>query len=299
MGKNWLRTYTMMCGPPGGEGFLIGNTDSAEQTVLHIAFSIEKSDSETTNNGKVTVWNLSKENRALLESKDCGVVLRAGYGKEDALILQGNIVSSKTTREDADIVTEAEVVDGRVALRDTALSISLTGTVNTRDIYELCASNMGMSVVYSASVFYKLYQTGFSFVGKTSFCLDKVTEYNGHNWTIQNGVLQITAPGEPVNTHGYVMSRETGLIGVPKRITIDSATKGKKSGSSKAAGTDEAKESGYEIEYFLNGAIGINDIVIMKTDTINGYFRVRKLTIEGDNLDGDWTCTAQIVEIGQ
>lgn len=27
------------------------------------------------------------------------------------------------------------------------------------------------------------------------------------------------------------------------------------------------------------------------------YFRVYKLTIDGDNLEGDWICTAQLLEV--
>ena len=47
----------------------------------------------------------------------------------------------------------------------------------------------------------------------------------------------------------------------------------------------------------MNGAIGINDTVKLQSSTANGYFRVHKVTIDGDNLDGDWICTAQLIEL--
>ena len=46
----------------------------------------------------------------------------------------------------------------------------------------------------------------------------------------------------------------------------------------------------------MNGAIGVNDIVQIQSKSVNGYFLVRKVTFDGDNLEGDWKCTAQIIE---
>lgn len=54
---------------------------------------------------------------------------------------------------------------------------------------------------------------------------------------------------------------------------------------------------GYEVKYFLNGAIGVNDYIRLESDKVRGYFRVYKLTIDGDNLEGDWICTAQLLEV--
>ena len=104
----------------------------------------------------------------------------------------------------------------------------------------------------------------------------------GHAWTIQNQVLQITMPGKPIETQGYLLSSETGLIKIPKRITI---------------GSGEESKTGWEVEYLLNGAIGINDIVELRSKTVSGYFLVHKVTIDGDNMSGDWVCTAQLLKI--
>ena len=55
--------------------------------------------------------------------------------------------------------------------------------------------------------------------------------------------------------------------------------------------------TGWEVEYLLNGAIGINDIVRLESGAARGYFRVHKVTLDGDNLEGDWICTAQLMEV--
>ena len=53
--KNSLRTYTLKAGKAGAKGFEIGNTKSVDQTVLHISFSIEKSDAKSANTAKAQI----------------------------------------------------------------------------------------------------------------------------------------------------------------------------------------------------------------------------------------------------
>lgn len=282
--KNWMRRYIMKCGKMGQKGFQIGNINNATETALHVCFSIEKSDAENPNDAKVQIWNLSDKNLKILESKDCIVELRAGYGDTMALVLVGSITSVITTMENADRLTEMTVVDGYVGLRDTVVSISLNGKVNSKDVYQTIANEMGMSIVFAKDLTFKSMPNGFSYVGKAKNALQKIAQYCGHKWSIQNQVLQITLPGRAISSSGYLLSKETGLISIPKRITIEN-------------GESESTQTGWEVEYLLNGAIGVNDVVRMESSVARGYFRVHKVTIDGDNLEGDWICTAQLIEI--
>lgn len=282
--ENWMRTYVMRCGKMGKKGFEIGNIDSPTQDCLHVSFSIEKSSAESPNNAKVQIWNLSPKNLSILDTKDCIVELKAGYGNNRSLILVGNISSAITTLDGADRLTELEVVDGLVELRDTNISISINGKVNCKDVYKKFADAMGISVKFAGDLSFKTLPNGFSYVGKAKGGLQKLANCCGHKWSIQNQVLQITWPGRSVSAKGYLLSAETGLINIPKRITIDSG--------------DETK-TGWEVEYLLNGAIGVNDIVQLKSSTVSGYFLVYKVTMDGDNMEGDWICTAQLLKIAE
>ena len=47
----------------------------------------------------------------------------------------------------------------------------------------------------------------------------------------------------------------------------------------------------------MNGAIGIGDRVYVESKIVTGMFMVSSITIEGDNLEGNWQCTAQITEV--
>lgn len=282
--ENFYRRYLLSCGKMGDNGFQIGNIDSAKQEALHVSFSVEKSDAESANTAKVQIWNLSNTNLKILETKDIVVELKAGYGDNVALILAGNVTAATTTPDGADRLTELEVVDGRVELRDTNISVSLNGKVNTKAVYQYIADKMGLSIVFAKDLAFKTLPHGYSYVGKGRNALQRVASANGHAWSIQNGVIQVTWPGRPINTQGYLLNSDTGLIGIPKRITIQ------QNGSTETL-------SGWEIEYLLNGAIGVNDVIQLQSNTANGYFRVYKITIDGDNLEGDWSCVAQVLQI--
>ena len=281
-GENFLRRYTLKAGKPGTEGFEIGNITNAAQEALHISFSVEKSNTETPNDAKIQIWNLSPQNLNILEEKDCTVELKAGYGDSMALIMAGTVASAITTRDNADRMTELQVVDGMVALRDSVVTISMNGKVNCKDVYQQIASAMGMSIIFANDLSYVTLPNGFSYVGKAKNALQKIAQVCGHSWTIQNGIIQITWPGRAVATRGYLLSSDSGLINVPKKITI---------------GSGEEEKSGWEVEYLLNGAIGVNDIVELRSLEANGYFLVYKVTMDGDNIDGDWICTAQLLKI--
>lgn len=282
LNTNFLRRYVMKCGKMGKKGFQIGNIHDAAETALHISFSIEKSNVESPNNAKIQVWNLSNKNLKILESKDCIVELKAGYGDSMALVLVGYVASAITTQDNADRMTEIEVVDGLAELRDTSVSISYNGKVNSKELYKYIAGQMGLPIVFAKDLSYKTLPNGFSYVGKAKNALKKVSKCCKHSWTIQNHVLQITRPGRAISTKGYLLSSDTGLIGIPKRITI---------------GSGEEEQTGWEVEYLMNGAISINDIVKLKSDAASGYFLIYKITMDGDNMEGDWICTAQLLKI--
>ena len=111
-------------------------------------------------------------------------------------------------------------------------------------------------------------------------------------WTIQNGVLQVRRSSEGISTALHKLNKDTGLINIPKRVY-----------STQTANTDSSIDTtsdmlyGYEIEYFMNGAIGIGDRVYVESSLVKGVYMVSKLQIEGDNIEGNWQCTAQITEV--
>ena len=280
--ENFDRQYRMSAGKAGSTGFEIGG---GKPVPLHIQFSFEKSDLETQNTGSISVWNLNDQHKAVLDEKDCVVVLKAGYGNRMPLIFTGIVTHTETELDGADRRTDIEVVDNLVEIRDTYVSLSYNGNVNWKTIFDDVSNQMGVAISYSYNAEFVDIPNGFSFVGPARDIMTKGCACCKLVWSLQNGVMQVKKPGDVMMKEVFLLSPSTGLLGVPKRVT-DSANKDK----------DKA-EIGWDVEYFMNGAINVDDYVRLESKAVSGYFRVYSVKISGDNVTGDWVCSARLKEL--
>lgn len=282
MGLQFDRQYRFSAGKAGSEGFEVGVT---APVALHIAFNVQKADVSSANTSKITLWNLNKAQLATLNEKDCIVTLKAGYGSTMPLIFVGAVSRVETTIDGADRMTEIEAIDGRVELRDTFVSLSYKGAINAKKIMQDVAAQMGVSVTFSYNATFAEYPNGFSFIGAGKAALDKACAPTDLVWEIQNGILQIKRKGDVMSKQVFLLSPDSGLIGIPKKLT-------------QAAENDTDENSkGWEVVYLLNGAIGVGDYVKIESETVTGFFRVHTVEHDGDNIEGDWLSTAQLYEV--
>ena len=276
---NFGRSYRLIAGPAGGSGF--------ETTELHIAFSLEKTDLETSNTARVEMWNLNDEHKALLKAKNCAVALYAGYGSVMPLVFAGGVSFVSTCPDGTDKKTTIEVEDGLIATKDTYITLSYSGKVNSKSILDDIAGQMGVAVSYSYNAEFSDIPNGYSFVGLAKNALSIICNASNLTWSIQNGVLQIKKPGDVMSQEVFVLSEETGMIGFPQEITV-------------TADDDSGKDvEGWDVEFLMNAAIGVDDYVYLKSKVVTGYFRVYSIEIEGDTDGSTWQCTARLLEVGK
>lgn len=294
--RSFDRQARVAIGEGGGSGFEIGAA-AANGIPLHIKFTFEKADVESPNTGKVTIWNLNKAHLAELEKQDCVVIVQAGYGSNLSQAFSGTVTHASTTKEGADQMTEIEVADGMVELRDTNISVSYAEGTSTDAIYSEIASQMGLPFSSSPGALESptVLSNGFSFVGSAKNLLKRLVRMDGTDWTIQDGILQLTKPGEPVSLSCYELNAGSGLIGMPKRVSL-SASSGTGTGGSTGEDGGTA-QLGWEVTYLMNLAIGVNSYVHVTSRMAEGFFRVQKVAIEGDNYEGDWLCRATLMEV--
>lgn len=292
------RQVRVAIGEGGGSGFEIGAA-AANGIPIHVKFSFEKADVESPNTGKVTIWNLNKAHLAELEKQDCVVVVRAGYGDNIAEAFSGTVTNASTTKEGADRMTEIELAANMVELRDTSFSLSYAEGTRTDVIYQEAAAQMGLPISISPKAMDTptILASGFSFVGEAKNLLNRLTRMDGINWTIQDGVIQLSKENEPISLTCYELNAGTGLIGMPKRVNMSAGSGSSKGGSETADSGSESAQLGWEVTYLMNLAIGVNSYVHISSETVNGYFRVQKISIEGDNYEGDWQCRATVLEV--
>ena len=285
--QNFDRQYRLAAGQAGGTGFEIGETSKTQPVPLHVNFSLQKSDLETQNTGRVTVWNLNPSQLAVLNEKDCVVSLRAGYGNQLPLIFAGIVSYVCTSLDSADRKTEIEVIDNLVEVRDTYVTVSYNGTVNWKTIFDNVAAQMGVAISYSYNAEFVDISNGFSFVGLARDIMTKGCKCCNLSWSLQNGVMQVKRPGDVMSKEVFVLSPDTGLLGIPARVVLTQED------------STAENQLGWDVEYFLNGAINIDDYVKLESETVTGFFRVYSLEISGDNVSGDWICKARLLEVSE
>lgn len=292
------RQARVVIGESGGAGAEIGAA-AANGIPIHINFSFEKADVESPNTGKVKIWNLSKEHLNELERQDCIVIVKAGYADYITEAFKGTVTHASTSKEGADRMTEIELASNMVELRDTSFSVSYTEGTRTDVIYQEIAAQMGlpMSISPTAMENPTLLSGGFSFVGSSKNLLNRLSRMDGINWTIQDGIIQLFKENEPISTNCYELNAGSGLIGMPKRVNISAGSGSSKGGSETADSGSETAQLGWEVTYLMNLAIGVNSYVHISSEAVNGYFRVQKVSIEGDNYEGDWQCKATVLEV--
>lgn len=293
---NWDRQYRLRAGVEGSKGFEIGEPDKTTNLAIHINFTIEKSDSTTLNTTKIKLWNLNKEQINILTQTGCQIDITAGYGASRPVVFRGTVSNVNESLDGADRLVEIEAVDGFAELSETVVSVSYSGKISAAKILKDAADKLNLPVSYSATAQEILersyFSNGYSFVGYAQYVLDDACSKASLMWTIQNGVLQVRRSSEGISTALHKLNKDTGLINIPKRVY-----------STQTANTDSSIDTtsdmlyGYEIEYFMNGAIGIGDRVYVESSLVKGVYMVSKLQIEGDNIEGNWQCTAQITEV--
>lgn len=292
------RIFRLLLGVQGQEGIVI-ESDGKEES-LRITFDIDKDLTQQTNKSQVAIYNLSETTRKKLEVDDMICELQVGYAEDIGLrrIFLGAVTYSTTRREGADKITELEISDGQIAIRDTVVSLGYSAGITGSKIINDVAAEMGLVTQIATDVEFSSYPTGFSFVGMGRDCLDKVCNASGATWSIQNNVLQVIMSGGSTNLKAFVFSASSGLIGSPERI-IKSLKRPDQEAKKKRKVKKENKEkkAGWKIKTLLAPTVNPGDLVRVESSTVTGWFRVETEKHSGDTHGQEWYTEQELITI--
>lgn len=294
------RVCELIVGQSGKDGILI--------TDLRMSFSIEKTLNETLNKSTIKIYNLAPTSRKLVETPNNAVILKAGYKQDKGAltIFVGIVRRSLTSREGPDWITELELDDGLIAYRDSKFSATYnSGTLGT-DVLKQVASNLGLPVG-SIPESTKQYPDGFSFVGRTRDAMNKVCNYLGFSWSIQNQEVQIIKKGGFKERTAIVISQDSGMVGSPeleaKTMSDKLAAKQGLTTSSNGVITrksdkltvsnnqpkDRLEVQGYKVNTLLQPTILPGHVVKIEAEGINDFYKVERVTHQGGNFESEFS----------
>ena len=270
-----------------------GEINGREFRGLRFAFNVVKTTVANPNIGNITIYNLSRDSRALLEQEDAQIVLRAGYsgfgvspiapasiqGGEVAEILYvGDIRLNgiRTERQGPDIASLLECSTGLIAMREAKINKSFGPGTTTLQVIKELASTLGLTISQLQTTGSDVYLGGVSLSGQTKDILTGVLNKLGVTWSIQDDELHIVDPTITTSEPVVLLSPETGLIGIPTKRTNGS----------------------YVFKSLLNPKIKPGRPLSVVSESITGLFRPAKCTYHGDLDGGPWDTIVEAIEIG-
>ncbi|CBX44532.1 hypothetical protein P88_00210 [Erwinia phage phiEt88] len=282
---------------------------------LRFEFDITKTASKTANEATIKVYNAAPDTIALMEAVNNIVIIKAGYVNDigAVTIFTGTTCRSLTYQDGPDVITEMELRDSVIPLRDAKISVSFPPSTSALTVLDGVSKNFGLPIKKSVSgVTDKQYISGYAYNGRVRDAMDRVCNYLGLEWSAQDSEIQIIKKGGVYADTAVVLSADTGMVGYPRReaktMTEKTAAKqGLKYGQKGIVRTvidvedptAKLKEritlevQGYRVKSLLNPAIYPGAYVQLKSRGINGeFFRVEEARITGDTHGQDWSVEA-------
>lgn len=242
--------------------------------MLRCTFKVEKTLKRQPNTIELTMYNLSPEHRKSLQKVHIPVAIVAGYVDNAHQIFAGDLTYAKSVKTDNDWVTTLQAADGSKRLKLARINTSIKGPAQPADALKAITGALGLGngnlndVIGAGSLRnnFKQYTQGIAMSGKADDQLDKVLKPMGYDWSIQDGQLQILAPGKARATQAYVLGPTSGLVGSPE------------------AGDDGS----LKVRSLLIPQLTPGQPVQLNSQDFQGFYRIEKTTFLGDTHGNDW-----------
>ena len=244
------------------------------QDTLRVSFKVARSLQGPPNTATISIWNLSKPTRAILQAAGLRTILEAGYFGSRSTIFQGELEYGSTTRSGTNWITTIQSADGGRKIASSRVNFSRKAGVPIGDVLKALAKELGLglgNVVAKADAgairgAITQYLNGVVLSGKTYDQLEKVAKHMGYGLSIQNGQPQLLAPTETLKDEAVLLTRKTGLVGSP-----------------------EAGEKGQiKARSLLQPDLVPGRKVRIESEEVTGFIRVDRSVFTGDTWGQDW-----------
>lgn len=230
---------------------------------LTIHFTIPFDDTENVNDAEIKVYNLKDSTINSIKLNE-PAILNAGYRDDSGVIFSGILKNKKTEWQDLDKITTFTCVDSPVDYLNSDFKKSYTRNTLASTIINDVASFAGLKIGEIDLPRDFIYRTGKTVYGKPKTILTELAKDCNAKLFINKGRLYIRDKNK--GTEGaIVVSKETGLIGTPERLSDETTANGKKQ-----------TRNGYKVVTLLNHRITVDSIISLQSEKLTGFFRVEK-----------------------
>lgn len=269
---------------------------SMEIENLHMAFSVYKSESWSTNTANFRIWNLSESKRNLLNQYGDELTISAGYRLETGaqVLFRGNTTLVSHIFSEPEIITVLDCGDGERSLNLILASASFGANTPVRQVIEYYAGVLGLTIAEFAPTDDLVYALGHKFSGIAKDGLDKACKALGLTWSVQNNNLVILVQNVGSSKPPIEINADTGMIGIPQRYTDRRQYLYRalpKNGG--------APKPGWKVRTLLRPDIIPGDRIRLRSGKvdIDGVFYVISIRHEGDNYGSQFESALEVIAV--
>ncbi|MEH6943382.1 phage protein [Bacillus sp. JJ722] len=239
---------------------------------LTINFDVAFDDSKELNTITIEIYNLKDSTIASLK-KNSPVTLQAGYVDDYGIVFEGLIKKTTTEWQGVDKKTKIECVDDSGdKWNKEKIKKAYKGPIDAKTILKDLISKTGLVTGDLSLPKNHVYKSGKTFNSLVSKATIEVAKDCNAKVHINKKQIFIRGKNESSKI-AYQVNKGTGLIGSPTPIEKEEAEPDKKSN----AGEEKKKTlKGWSVKVLLDHRITVDSMIILKSKTANGTFRVSK-----------------------
>jgi hypothetical protein len=258
--------------------------DTLRITGLRVAFKVVQTDQPSPNTVECSIYNLSADSRAKLQSKrSIRTIIEAGYTSNLGLLFSGDLRRAFSSSNGVDWVTTFRAGDGEAALRTARINESFSPGTPIKTVLNRLAGKLGVkpgdSSKYINAAVHNKAQTQFTsgtvVSGPTWPIFESYLSAYGLTFSVQDGNLQVLPLGQASTATAVKLTPRTGLIGSP-----------------------EAGEKGkLKCKSLLQPSIRPGRKIFIQSTQINGFYRVETVSHIGDTHGEAWHSDIEAVPL--
>lgn len=276
------RNYLLKVGVPGKQYLEISG--------LNIQFQVQKSSNNKRkgNHASVSIYNLSEDNKRVLEDDGVVVYLEVGYADTGLHeLFSGQVTDIQTDRNGEDLVTILTLDSLYSGLNHTLISKLIAPGSTLEELFRRIAKDMPdvTQTKFSGPTLQKKVPDGYPVNGTPRQALTEVCDAYGLEWQIDSGILYITDVGYSfmTNKQAFVLNEMSGLI---ERPEVDDVEKKRSKNNQK-----KPKKDGLKIKCLLNPLIKSGGMIKLEFGEFSGFYKVVNITHNGEIYGNAWTTT--------
>lgn len=286
MSRQYLRTYSLE----------IVSAEGSSRTItgLKVTFEITKTVLSFPNLAKIIVHGYSDVTLALAKSTGTSISFHGGYGGNNQLLFQGNIINVFHSNFGTERTMTLFAGDGKRDWDNAIFNSTFSANVSVSTAIEEVLATFKDSVVGTLQGMPMATDKlrGQTLSGSSSDILDGFAEEYGFSWSIQNGEVDIVPDDQILQgTTAVVIKSETGMVGSPTitEIGADVVALLNPRLLPNVAFTIESSSNEIAI-----GNLFFRDI---KKTIAAGTYKVQEVVFSGDTREGDWHSSVKGISI--